>query len=221
MKMTGQTIVLAFDTSAAHCAAALLIGDRVVASRHVGMVKGQAEQLFPILESVLAEAGLGWNELDVIGVGTGPGNFTGIRIGVSAARGLALSLAIPAVGVSAFEALAFGTDGVVVASVSAPRGQIYVRRLPDTGAAPVQGEPESVALDVPAGVTPACIGAEAETLARRCAGRVATTAFSTCEAIARVALARRGDARLTRPAPVYVRSADAAPAADRPPVILP
>lgn len=70
------------------------------------MTKGQAERLFPLLEELLAEAGLSWSDLDAIGVGVGPGNFTGIRISVAAARGLALSLNIPAVGVSATEAVA-------------------------------------------------------------------------------------------------------------------
>jgi len=98
--------VLGFDTSAAHCAAAVVCGDRVLARRAEPMAKGQAERLFPLIEELLAEAGLTWAGLDAIGVGVGPGNFTGIRISVAAARGLALSLGIPAVGVSATEAAA-------------------------------------------------------------------------------------------------------------------
>ena len=94
-------VVLGFDTSAAHCAAALLRGDAILAHRHEEMGKGQAERLFPLLEDLLSEAGLTWRDLHVIGVGIGPGNFTGIRIAVAAARGLALSLGIPAIGISA------------------------------------------------------------------------------------------------------------------------
>ena len=59
------------------------------------MARGQAERLVPMLEEMLAEAGLGWRDLDALGVCTGPGNFTGIRISVSAARGLALALDVP------------------------------------------------------------------------------------------------------------------------------
>ncbi|MEO1027236.1 MAG: tRNA (adenosine(37)-N6)-threonylcarbamoyltransferase complex dimerization subunit type 1 TsaB, partial [Pseudomonadota bacterium] len=81
------------------------MGGRIVAERYEEMKKGQAERLFPMLEAVLGEVGAVWEELDAIGVGTGPGNFTGIRIAVSAARGLSLSLDVPAVGVSGFEAL--------------------------------------------------------------------------------------------------------------------
>ena len=93
-----DALSLGFDTSAAHCAAALLQGDRVLAHRHEEMARGQAERLFPLLAEILAEAGAGWHDLAVIGCGTGPGNFTGIRIAVAAARGLSLALAIPAPG---------------------------------------------------------------------------------------------------------------------------
>ena len=94
--------ILAFDTSAAHCAAALLLPDSLIL-RLEPMEKGQAERLMPMLEDVLAEGGLAWSDLKALAVGTGPGNFTGIRIAVSAARGLALGLGIPAVtGLAAF-----------------------------------------------------------------------------------------------------------------------
>ena len=85
------TTILAFDTSFAHCAAALLIGDTVT-TRIDPMARGQVEHLMPMLEEVLAEAGIAWADLDGIGVCTGPGNFTGTRISVSAARGLALGV---------------------------------------------------------------------------------------------------------------------------------
>ena len=104
--MSDPLRVLGFDTSAAHCAAAVVSGGRVLAHRAEPMTRGQAERLFPLLEELLAEGGLSWADLDAIGVGVGPGNFTGVRISVAAARGLALALGIPAVGVSATEAAA-------------------------------------------------------------------------------------------------------------------
>ncbi|MEO6298630.1 MAG: tRNA (adenosine(37)-N6)-threonylcarbamoyltransferase complex dimerization subunit type 1 TsaB, partial [Paracoccaceae bacterium] len=61
--MPPETWVLAFDTSAAHCAAALLSADRVVVLRHEEMAKGQAERLMPMLQEMLAEAGIGWRDL--------------------------------------------------------------------------------------------------------------------------------------------------------------
>ena len=122
--MRPKPIILAFDTSAAHCAAALLLGDRVV-TRVDEMAKGQAEHLMPMLEGVLAGEGLTWADLDAIGVGIGPGNFTGIRIAVSAARGLALGLGKPAIGVSGFDARAYGQPRPFTATIPAPRGQSY------------------------------------------------------------------------------------------------
>ena len=125
--MASDPLVLGFDTSAAHCAAALLCGDRVVATRTEDMARGQAERLMVLLEEILAEARAEWRDLDTIGVGIGPGNFTGIRISVSAARGLALALKIPAIGVSTFQALAFGQQGTSVAAVKGPADKTYVQ----------------------------------------------------------------------------------------------
>ena len=120
-------IILAFDTSAAHCAAAVLSGDRVI-TRVEPMAKGQAERLVPMLDEVLAEAGVSWGDLAAIGVGTGPGNFTGIRIAVALARGLALGLKVPAIGVTGFEAMAPAAKHPFWAVIDAPRDQSYVQR---------------------------------------------------------------------------------------------
>ena len=185
-------VILAFDTSAAHCAAAVLSGDRVV-TRVELMAKGQAERLVPMLDEVLAEGGVAWGDLAVIGVGTGPGNFTGIRIAVALARGLALGLKVPAVGVTGFEAVAEALGPGPVA-IAAPRGQAYV--LDDLGARIVER----------AEVTPVA----------RWLGDVEVGDLVT--AIARVARGRPGG---ERPKPFYLRGADAAPASDPPPVMLP
>ena len=119
-------LVLAFDTAAARCAAALVRGDDVLARRDEAMERGQAERLLPMLEEMLAEAGADWRDLDGIGVVTGPGNFTGVRLAVAAARGLALALGIPAVGVSVFEALA-GRPGAVTVTLADKRGRFSQR----------------------------------------------------------------------------------------------
>ena len=119
--------VLAFDTSAAHCAAALLLPGGRVLTRLEPMEKGQAERLMPLLEDLLREAGLGWSDLTRLAVGTGPGNFTGVRISVAAARGLALGLGIPAIGITRLEALAYGVPRPITVVEDARRGEVYVQ----------------------------------------------------------------------------------------------
>ena len=198
--MTSEPLILAFDTSVAHCAAALLWGDRVLAQRDEPMAKGQAERLFPLLEEMLAKANKTWADLTVIGVGTGPGNFTGIRISVAAARGLALSLGIPAVGVSGFEALAFGHPRPVLSLLTARRDQVFAQEITDGG----MGEPFLTNIDSLPDTT--VIG-PAETV--------------DPVAIARIAASRYSQQSLPRPAPLYVRAPDAAPPRDPAPVILP
>ncbi|MBI1171500.1 tRNA (adenosine(37)-N6)-threonylcarbamoyltransferase complex dimerization subunit type 1 TsaB [bacterium] len=212
--MPPETLVLAFDTSAAHCAAALLSDDRVLAHRTEPMEKGQAERLLPLLEEMLAGAGLVWRDLDLLAVGTGPGNFTGVRIAVAAARGLALGLKIPAVGVTALEAMAHGIAGDRVALMDARRGLIYAQVF-DGGSATLCTA--DTLPDLPAGLT--CIGHDAARVASRCQGRVAEPAFPLTVAMARIARTRTLGA--IRPAPFYLRGADAAPPSDPPPVILP
>ena len=230
--------ILAFDTSAAHCAAVLLIGDRIVAQSFRELEKGQAECLMPMLQAVMDDGGAVWEELDAIGVGTGPGNFTGIRISVSAARGLALALGIPAVGVTTFEVVRrllnaeqglsvtlipgrgesvmgqVARDGVVSASWQASRAEFvchdYLDKpavirvadpLPDFGVYQVQGI--GIDCDAPA--------FEVSDLGTKIAPAIA--------GIAALRLSQAGD--VERPAPLYIRPADAAPPREAAPLILP
>ena len=95
------------------------------------MQKGQAERLVPMLEEVLTEGGIGWRDLRRIAVGVGPGNFTGVRISVATARGLALALGIPAIGVTRLEALAHGLPRPVTVIEDARRDEVYVQHFAD------------------------------------------------------------------------------------------
>ncbi len=199
--------ILAFDTSAAHCAAALLLPDRVV-QRLEPMEKGQAERLVPMLEEVLIEAGLGWQDLKAIAVGTGPGNFTGVRISVATARGLALGLGIPAVGVTRLEALAFGLTRPVRVVEDARRGEVYVQDFTAEG-------PGAAQLVVTDGVD-----ALSNTTGSAAGPNALPPTMPLAEAIARIGAARALTPQ-PRPAPFYLRGADAAAPSDPPPVILP
>ncbi|MGB7241189.1 MAG: tRNA (adenosine(37)-N6)-threonylcarbamoyltransferase complex dimerization subunit type 1 TsaB [Sulfitobacter sp.] len=197
-------LILAFDTSAAHCAAALLSGDRVVASAQESMTKGQAERLMGLCSDLVEQSGHRFCDLDAVGVGVGPGNFTGIRISVSAARGLAMGLGIPAVGINAFDALRYGTSGPCQCVVDARRNQVYVQQFSDAGAVP----PLVCSAQDLAGSDGPIIGT---------GGRLPD--HPTAIAIAHLT-ARRYRHAPPRPAPLYLRPADAAPARDTPPVIL-
>ena len=123
--MACDIVIIAFDTSAAHCAASVLVGEHIRASIVRPMAKGQAETIPSLLDDVLKQADQAWENVDAIAVGTGPGNFTGIRISVSLARGLALARAIPAIGVTHFDAAWATVDTDIVATVNAPRDQVY------------------------------------------------------------------------------------------------
>lgn len=183
------------------------------------MATGQAERLIPFLEGMLAEAGLGWGDIGTIGVGIGPGNFTGVRIAVAAARGLALGLGLRAVGVSGLAALALGQAGIV--ATDARRGMAYVQRFDASGPA---SDPQMVARDGPLpfdpGPAPCFIGDLAALMAARWGGTVADPLFPLPEAIARIARLR-AESVTARPAPLYLRGADAAPPRDPPPRIIP
>src|SRR4051794_10903970 len=94
--------VLAIDTALAICAAGVLDTDRagMRASESLPMVRGHAEALMPLIARVMDAAKLDFFELDRIAVTTGPGSFTGLRVGIAAARGIALAAAKPSVGLS-------------------------------------------------------------------------------------------------------------------------
>ncbi len=125
--------LLAIDTAFERCSAGLYdtTTDRMLASAELVIGKGHAEQLMGIVGDVLAEAGMRYGDLAKLAVTVGPGSFTGLRVGVSAVRGLALALGIPAVGVSTLEAMAapfvrdLGRADAVLAVLDAKRGEVY------------------------------------------------------------------------------------------------
>ncbi len=180
------------------------------------MEKGQAERLLPLCEDLLGAAGLGWRDLTAVAVGTGPGNFTGVRIAVAAARGLALSLGVPAIGVTRLDALAHGLPRPLMVVEDARRAEVYVQeydaeageaRLTEIAALPH----ETMMRDF--------VGSAASLAAEVTGGRVLIQPLPLTHAMAFIAAAREG--AQPRPAPFYLRGADAAPPSDPPPVILP
>jgi tRNA threonylcarbamoyl adenosine modification protein YeaZ len=198
----------------------LLSGDRVLAAAHEAMGKGQAERLMPLIAEVLEAGGATLADLDAIGVGVGPGNFTGIRISVSAARGLALALGIPAVGIGTLEAAAHGLPRPLTVIDDARRGEVYVQAFEDAGA----GDPFLRDIgELPRVVQSRMVTGSGAALAVEALPdlSVLSPAWPLAEAIARIAATRYRDPALPRPAPLYLRAADAAPSRERGPAILP
>ena len=191
-------IVLGFDTSASHCAAALWKDGVILEARREAMTRGQAERIMCLLEDVLTAHSVDWSDLDAIGVGIGPGNFTGIRICVSAARGLALGLGVPAIGVNRFDVIEANADTAGTPCVPATQDNVYIR---------LAGQyPKLVTRAEAAQLSDALLFDPED--------------FNPASAIAGIA-AKRIDAEHPRPAPLYIKAADAAPARDAPPQIIP
>ncbi len=125
--------VLALDTATAACSVALWSDGAVLARRFTAMARGHAEALLPMVEAVMAEARVAYADLDLVATTVGPGTFTGLRVGLAAARGLALAGGLPIVGVTTLEALAHGTVSEqrrgqpVAAALDARRGEVYLQ----------------------------------------------------------------------------------------------
>jgi tRNA threonylcarbamoyl adenosine modification protein YeaZ len=126
--------VLAIDTALAACSAAVLDTEYggIVASESLPMLRGHAEALLPLLQRVMQQAHFSFSDIDRIAVTTGPGSFTGLRVGIAAARGLALAAEKPAVGLSTLSAYAaphIASDErfPVVAAVDARHNHVYMQ----------------------------------------------------------------------------------------------
>lgn len=183
------------------------------------MEKGHQERLGGLVQEVMAEAGVGFDKIERIVVATGPGSFTGLRVGLSFAKGLGLALGAPVVGVGALEALAVSADGngVTIAAVDAKRGQVWMQAFrsgsaitppeaPNWNDAPVR----AAALAQREAVT--VVGSAAQWVV---SGLVGATAVAL-EAPDVVALAQLGagrDPADSLATPVYLRAPDATPKA--------
>jgi len=124
-------LILAFDTATDVATSALVSDGEVLGER-----TSRAVTVLEDVDALLRQAGAHTRELDGVAVGIGPGSFTGVRIGLATARGLALALAVPVAGVSTLDALAAGAPGATPV-VDARRGEVFV----------LQGEPRVLAPD--------------------------------------------------------------------------
>lgn len=116
----------------------------------IEMRRGHAEALLPLVQRVMAEAGCTFRDLDRIAVTVGPGSFTGIRVGLSAARAFGLACKIPVVGVSTLAAFAVplileGGEETIISAIDAYHGQAYVQGFTPAGA--IIGAPQAIQID--------------------------------------------------------------------------
>jgi tRNA threonylcarbamoyladenosine biosynthesis protein TsaB len=207
-------IVLALDTANGACSAAVLRDGAVLAALSEPMMRGHQERLAPLVREVMTGAGIAFAELDRIGVTVGPGSFTGLRVGLAFAKGLALALGRPCVGIGSLEALAASEagPGLTAAVIDAKRGQVYLQVF--EGGAAVMA-PDVLPLEIAAARLAELWSGGTSRLVGPGAGLL-TGVLTHAEIIERaapdpVALARLAAARPAgaAPRPLYLRAPDA------------
>lgn len=217
--------LLAIETSTESCSVALVHGDALIARSELAP-RRHAELVLPMADALLAEAGLGRHALDAIAVGRGPGAFTGVRLGVSLAQGMAMALDLPVVTVSSLAALAMeapddGSEASILAVIDARMGELYVgsyRRDEAGGLLALDSERVSTAeaLSLPAAPAWHVVGSGwatyAEVLRQRLAGSVVLSSdgarFPQATHVARMAVREFLAGRAQAPElalPVYLR----------------
>jgi tRNA threonylcarbamoyladenosine biosynthesis protein TsaB len=125
--------VLAIDTALAACAAAVLDTDHgIIASESLPMVRGHAEALIPLIARIMKQSNTSFRDLGRVAVTTGPGSFTGVRVGLAAARGFGVATGVPVVGVSTLSVyaapyLAANGKSSVVAAIDARHDHVFLQ----------------------------------------------------------------------------------------------
>lgn len=142
-------LILGLDSSAVagSCALCEVSGEktRVIAESFINTKQTHSQTLMPMTENMLKSVGVSFDKLDRVAVASGPGSFTGVRIGVAAAKGLGYALGVPCVGVSSLHVIALGLtgfQGVICAVMDARRSQFYNALFDLKGGKPVRITPD-------------------------------------------------------------------------------
>jgi tRNA threonylcarbamoyladenosine biosynthesis protein TsaB len=220
-------LILAIDTALDACAAAVLNTDtgQLAAAESLPMKRGHAEALMPLIARVMKHAGLRFSALDRIAVTKGPGSFTGLRVGLSAARGIALAAGKPVVGLttlSAYAAPLINENGEhpVVSAIDARHDHVYYQVVRADGYALVlpRVAPIAEALEVARLGAPHLVGNAARILAGRWPTNAVPPSSVDTQAAVDIAwvgwLGAAANPVTASPRPFYLRPPDAKPSQD-------
>jgi tRNA threonylcarbamoyladenosine biosynthesis protein TsaB len=207
-------LILAFDTTAPACSVAIVKDGTALVHLRELMDQGQAETLIPLIERAMSEAAVGYPDLDRIAVTIGPGSFTGVRVGLSAARALGLAAGKPAVGVSSLAVLAAAVPqreradrATILAAIDTKRGDLYVQSFDSMSGAP-QSDPAAVPAAKLAqwarGIQAVVVGDGAPEAMAALTGATASTADPFPDAVLLARLAAERDIDPAGPLPLYV-----------------
>lgn len=209
--------ILSLDTAMAACSAAVIDTEvpAPLAEAFVPMERGHAEALAPMVADVIARAGIGYSGLHRIAVTTGPGTFTGVRIGLSFARGLGLALGIPVVGIDSLSAIAANepSDRSLLVATDARNGEIYAARF-DAARRPLSPPHITTAEDAARELNPGLMILGTAGAAVIAASRMAGLSLSRAGDLpvaARFGRQAAGQAPSGMPGPLYLRAPDAKP----------
>lgn len=216
--------ILAFDCAGAQCAASILAGEEIIAADRIQSERGHAQLLMPLLIDLIGRAGMGFRDFDRFAVTTGPGSFTGIRVALAAAHGLALGTGKPIIGATVFETLAAAVtaDGPsaprLLIAVESRRAECFFQLFDGAGLGP--GDP----IMLPPDRVPDWVGPGPLAVAGDAVGRVlpfldqAVGLDSRFQRVDPAVLAKLAAWRIPArpPAPFYLRPPDAMPSAARP-----
>lgn len=218
--------LLALDSASTACSAAVLADGAVVAERFIAMERGQAEALVPMIADVLGAAATEPSALDGITVTIGPGAFTGVRIGLAAARGLALAAGVPCIGMTTLEAVAYPAlrelraGETLVAVIESKRAELFLQTF-DAALRPIAEPLAATEADargrLPAGsLLLAGDGVERLRAVLGARARISSSGGPRAAAFAPLAAQRIKDGAPTAPPrPFYMRPPDARPLLER------
>jgi tRNA threonylcarbamoyladenosine biosynthesis protein TsaB len=201
-------IVLALDTALDHCQAAVVrLPDGAVEGASCAPAAGDTEAIVTHADAALAAAGVTFADLDRIAVTAGPGSFTGVRVGIACARGIAFALGIPAFGVATLEVMARQVDAPCVTVVDARHGAVFAALFPDATFRPARMArmpvEEALALAAEPATTVAGPPSAVAALGRG-------TVVERLDPVA-IALAAGADHAASPPRALYLAAVDAAP----------